>query len=144
MCERADRRVAGGEVKLMLQRVDDFEKSETMEVGIPCANLPDAVLTHENGGMRVVKQIAGEMGNLLDNLLGDRGMSLGRDEKTEPRRGKKRGDEFQPFDRTPWPTHHPRVSGYAQELIEDRPGRVPGICSASLTFKPIKASGMKR
>ncbi len=35
-----------------------------MKIGIPRADLLDAVLAHENGGMGVVENIAGELGQL--------------------------------------------------------------------------------
>jgi hypothetical protein len=42
-------------VGLSLKGIDDFEKGKTVKVGIPSANLPDAVLTHEDSCVRVVE-----------------------------------------------------------------------------------------
>jgi hypothetical protein len=63
---------------LGLNGVDNFEKGKTVEIGISRANLPDAVFAHEDGCMRVVEQIAGEMWNFSDNLLRDHCMLLRR------------------------------------------------------------------
>ena len=46
-----------------------------MKIGIPCANLLDAVLAHENGGVRVVENIAGKMRKLLKDVARDVGVA---------------------------------------------------------------------
>ena len=53
------------------------------------------MLAHEDGGVRVVVEIAGEPRKLVDDFLGDVGMPLGRDEDPEPGRAEKGGDERQ-------------------------------------------------
>ena len=58
-----------------------------MEVGVPGTDPPDSMLAHENGGVRVMEQIACQMRKLRDNLSGDIRVSLRRYEDTEPRRG---------------------------------------------------------
>jgi len=55
---------------LRLQRVNDFHKRKAMEVRIAGTDSPDAVLAHENGGMRVIEQIARQMRKLPDDLCG--------------------------------------------------------------------------
>ena len=44
-------------------RMNNVEKREPMEVGIPRADLLDAVLAHENGGMRIVEELPARCGN---------------------------------------------------------------------------------
>lgn len=66
--------------ELQSNRVDHFEKRETIEVGIPGADSSDSVLTHENGGMGIVQQIAGKIRQLLNNLFRYIGMTLARNE----------------------------------------------------------------
>jgi hypothetical protein len=59
-----------------LKEIDDFERRESVKVCIASADLPNSVLTHEDGCMRVVKQIASEVGKFSNDLLGDSGASL--------------------------------------------------------------------
>jgi hypothetical protein len=66
---------------LSLQGIDDFEKRKTVEVGIASADLPDTMLTHENGCMRVVQQVACEVRNFSENLFCHHGMPLRIDEE---------------------------------------------------------------
>jgi hypothetical protein len=61
---------------LNLHRIDDFEKRKTVKVSIASADLPDAMLTHEDRRVRVVQEIACEVRNFSENLLRDDGMSL--------------------------------------------------------------------
>ena len=54
-----------------LKRIDDFEKRKTVKVSISSADLPDSVLAHEDGCMRVVQQVARKVRNFSENLLCD-------------------------------------------------------------------------
>ena len=56
--------------------IDHFEEWELIEIGVAGANSPDAVFAHKNGGVRVVEQIAGEVRQLQNNLLGDVGVRV--------------------------------------------------------------------
>ena len=56
---------------MMSEWVDDFEKGESVEVCIPCADLPDAMLTHEDGRVSVVQEIAGQVRKLRNDLPGN-------------------------------------------------------------------------
>ena len=56
-----------------------------MEVGIASTDPPDTVFAHENGGMRVMEQIAGQMRELFDNLCGHIRVPLRRYQDTETR-----------------------------------------------------------
>jgi hypothetical protein len=40
---------------LSLQRINDFQKSKTVKVGISSADLADTMLAHDDGRVRVVK-----------------------------------------------------------------------------------------
>ena len=64
-------------------RIDRLEEWEAMKVGIPRDDASDAVLTHEDGRVRVVEDIARKMGNLREDLRGHLRVTLGRDEDTE-------------------------------------------------------------
>jgi hypothetical protein len=61
-----------------------------IEIGIARADSSDPVLAHENGGVRVVEQVAGEMRQLRNDLPGDVGVKLGRDEYCLARRAASR------------------------------------------------------
>ena len=54
-----------------------------MKVGIPRDDASDTVLTHEDGRVRVVEEIARKMGNLREDLRGHLRVTLSRDEDTE-------------------------------------------------------------
>ena len=41
-----------------MKRVDNFEKGKPVEIGIPGADLPDTVLSHEDGCVSVAQEIA--------------------------------------------------------------------------------------
>lgn len=51
-----------------LERVDDFEEREPVEIRISCADPSDPMLTHENRCVRVVEQVAGQVRKLCDDL----------------------------------------------------------------------------
>jgi hypothetical protein len=70
-------------VRLMLQRVDDLQKRETMEIRVTRTDLADSMLAHKNRGMGIVQQIAGEVRKLRDYLLGDGRMPLRRNQEAE-------------------------------------------------------------
>jgi len=56
-----------------------------MEIGIPRADLLDAVLAHENGGMRIVEDIAREMREFRNDFTGDVRVALRWDKHADPR-----------------------------------------------------------
>jgi hypothetical protein len=103
----------GGGGKLRLKRINHLEEWELMEIGIPGTDSSDPVFAHENSGMRIVDQIAGEVRQLQNDLFGDVGVSLRRDENGEARRGEQRHDELPRRRRAPRPSHDPRVSCYS-------------------------------
>jgi hypothetical protein len=49
---------------LRSQRIDHFEKREPIEIGVSRADSPNAVLAHEDGRVRIVEYIAGQMRQL--------------------------------------------------------------------------------
>ena len=71
---------------LKSQRIEDFHKRELIEIGIAGADLPDAVLAHENCRVSIVEQITGEVRQLRNEFAGDVGMTVGRDENGKARR----------------------------------------------------------
>jgi len=81
------------------------------------------------------------MWQLRNDLPGDVGVSLGRDENREAWRGEQRGDELPRRWRVPRPSHDPRVG--CIETRRGSPGGVPGIRSRPLAFEPIAAGAMK-
>ena len=64
---------------LKSQGINDFQERELIEIGIAGADLPDAVLAHENCRVSIVKQITGEVRQLHNEFAGDVGMTVGRD-----------------------------------------------------------------
>ena len=68
-----------------LHRVDYLDEREAVEIAVAGADAADAVLAHEDGDMRVVNEIPGEIGNLGNDRLDDFGMARGRNENIEPR-----------------------------------------------------------
>lgn len=69
--------------QLKLKRIDDFQKRELIEIGVPGTDLPDAMLAHENCGVSIVNQIADDVWQLENDFAGDVGMTMGRDENGE-------------------------------------------------------------
>ena len=96
-----------------------------IEIGVTGANSPDAVFTHKDGGVRVVKQIAGKMRQLQNDLLRDVGVSFCRDKNCEAWRGEQRRNEIPRRRYAPWPSHDAPVDCHAQKLIQDPPSGVP-------------------
>ena len=114
---------------LLSKRIDHFEERELIKIRIPCADSSDPVLAHKNGRVRVVEQVAGEMRQLRNDVSGDIGVSLGRDESGEAWRGEQRHDELPRRRRAPRSPHDAGVSCYAHELVQDPPSSVPGVGS---------------
>ena len=61
---------------LSLKGIDHFYKRKAVKVGVTSRDLPDAVLSHEDGCVRVVEQVARKVGNFFQHLLGDYHVSL--------------------------------------------------------------------
>lgn len=101
------------------------------------------MLAHKYGSVRIMDQIAGKMWKLGEDRGGHVGMALCRNKNAKTRRCEQRSDELPRRACVPWPTHDPRVGGDAQELIQDRPSRVPGIGPQPLPFKPESTGPMK-
>jgi len=114
-----------------------------MEVSIAGTDPPDAVLAHENGGMRVMEQIASQMRKLGENLRGHIRVPLRGYQDAKPGRGEQRRHETPCCRRIPWPSHHAWVSRDAQEFVQNGPSRIPGIRTHSLAFQPVSACGIK-
>lgn len=132
-----------GTLRLWTKRIEHLQKRETVEIRVPGADAPDSMLAHEDGRVGIVDEIAGEVRQLGNDLLGDFGVPLRLDENAQPRRGKERGDELPSRRNSPRAPHHARMSRDAQELVQNRPGRVPGIRAYTLTGKPSAARFME-
>jgi len=102
------------------------------------------MLTHKDGSMGIVDEIAGKVGNLGDDLSCHFSVPLRRDQDAETGGSKQGYDELPGPGYVPWPAHDPGVSRHPEELIQDIPGGVPGIGSTALTFKPGQTGAMKR
>jgi hypothetical protein len=68
---------------LKSQRIDDFQERELRKIGISGADLPDAVLAHENCSVSIGEQITGEVRQLVNEFARDVDMTMGRDENGE-------------------------------------------------------------
>src|SRR5262249_43925019 len=117
--------------------INDIEKRKTVKVGISSANLPDTMLTHDDGRVRVVQQVACEVRSFSENLLRDHRMSLRGYQYAETWGGKDRLDEAPSLRDVPGLAHDPRMGCHAQEFVENRPGRIPGIRAS---FAGLRAS----
>jgi hypothetical protein len=113
-----------------------------IEIGIPRADSSNPVLAHENSCVRVVEQVR-EMRQLRNDLPGDIGVSLGRNENGEAWRGEQRHEELPRRWRAPRPAHDPGVGCYAHKLVKDAPSREPGIGSHPLALEPVAAGPVK-
>jgi len=51
--------------------VDNFQKRESAEIRVACADLPDTVLAHEDSGVGIVKYSASQKGQLRNNIAGN-------------------------------------------------------------------------
>ena len=56
-----------------------------MEIRIPRADLPNAVLAHEYGRVRIMEEVACKVRQLRHNVAGNVGVSLGRAEHAKTR-----------------------------------------------------------
>lgn len=57
-----------------------------MEVGVSGTNPPNAVFAHEDCGVGVVQEVAGQMGKFGKDLSGHLGVTRGGDKDTHSRR----------------------------------------------------------
>jgi hypothetical protein len=130
-------------VRLRPKRIDDFKKWEPVEIGVARADSPDSVLTHEDGRVRIMEYIPGQVWQLRNDLAGNFGIPLCRDENTEAGRSKQRRDKFPCYACAPRLWHYPPVSRDAHKLVYDWPSRVPGIGPRALTVEPVAAGRMK-
>jgi hypothetical protein len=123
--------------------IDYFKKWKSAEICIPCADLPYSMLAHENGRVGVAHHVAREVGKLQNDFFGNVRMAVCRGEQAYARRGEQRSYEFPCGRRPPRRSHHPWMSGDAQELIKDRPSRIPSVGAPPLTIEPFPAGDMK-
>jgi hypothetical protein len=95
------------------------------------------MLPHEDSGVRVVDDIAGEPRKLGDHFLSDIRVSLSRDKHTEARRAEEGGDEPPGACHAPRFPHDAGMSRHPHEFVKDRPSCVPRVGTAALPLDPI-------
>jgi hypothetical protein len=66
--ERNQKRAIKRQHCLRLKRIDNLEKGKTVKVRVASKNLPNTMLPHEDGCMRVVQQVPREVRNFLPRL----------------------------------------------------------------------------
>jgi hypothetical protein len=110
-----------------LNRIYYLQKFESVEISIASADSTDAVLPHENGCVRVVHEIAGDVRQFRKDLFSDLGVSLRGNENTKPGRGHERSYKFPRIRYAPGPAEHSWVGGNAEKFVQYRPSRVPSI-----------------
>src|SRR5947207_13764362 len=120
-------------------RIDHLQERKPAEIRIARADARHPMLAHEDCCVRVVNEVAGEMRQFGKNRFGDFRVPLRLDEHTQSRRGKQRSNELPGCCNSPRAAHHARMCRHPQELVENRPGRVPGIGTHTLTGKPVAA-----
>jgi hypothetical protein len=99
---------------------------ETGVCGISRADSRDSVFAREDGRVRVVYQVAGQVRQLRDDLSRDISVSLCRDENANARRREQRRDELRSGRCAPGAPHDAWVGSHAQKLVDNRLGRVRG------------------
>jgi hypothetical protein len=114
-----------------------------IEIGVACADPPNAVLAHENRRVRVMQQVTGNMRQLQNNLSGDVGMPVRRHKNSEAWRSEERGHKLPRRWCGPGPSHYPWMRCDAQKLIEYSPRGVSCIRLRALAFKPVAARDME-
>ena len=76
--------------RLSSKWINNLDKWELAEIGVPGADLADAVLSHQNCRVSVVEQVAGKMGKLGDDLASHISMTLCGRENSKAWRGEQR------------------------------------------------------
>lgn len=126
----------------LLEGINGFQKREAVEVSIACDDAENAMLAHKHRRVRIVEQIAREMRDLRDNLRGNLFVARRWDQDAQAWTNQQRSYEGARLGCIPRPPHDPRVSRYAQELIEDPPGGISGVHSPSLAVEPFVTGGV--
>lgn len=126
-----------------MHRVHDLKKIEALKIRIPRADAAYAVFAHQYCGVRIVDQVSRYIWKLRDDLAGDLGMAIGRDQHAEARRCSQCADKLPCIRQIPRPPHDTRMRGYSQELVHNGPCGVPGIGACALRLDPVPALAMK-
>src|SRR5947207_3500536 len=100
------------------KRIHDVEKPKAMEIGITRANLPHAMLAHQDCSMRIMDQISAELRNLTNDVGCDVGMAQCGDQNIKARRRQQRYDETPRSVGCPWSPHYARMRRHTQEFIQ--------------------------
>jgi len=114
-----------------------------MEVGVPGADPANAVFAHEDCGVGVMEEVAGQVRKLRKDLSSHLSVPQRRNQYTQSRRFQQARNEFPGLLHAQRPPHHPRMSGHAQEFVEDRPSGVPRRWTAALALQPCTRHGME-
>jgi len=107
-----------------------------MEISVPGTNPANPMFAHEDCSVGVMEEIAGQEGKVRKDLSSHLSVPRCWNQQTQSRRVEQARNEFPGLLYAPRPSHHPGMSGHAQELIEDRPTCVPGLRPAALAFQP--------
>lgn len=119
------------------ERIDDLEKREAVEVCVPRADLADAVFAHQNSGVRVMNEVAGQLRHLVNEVLCDIGVPRRRHQYAQTWRGKERQYELPCRWRRPRTPHDARMGRNPQEFVDNRPRHVPRVRSRATLFEPL-------
>ena len=90
------------------QRIDDLEKVESPKIRVPRVNTTQAVLPHQHRRLEVVKQVAAERRDAIEQFTRNRNVPFRLDQEPVRRRGPQGIDEVEPRPRAPRPRQHPR------------------------------------
>ena len=80
-----------------MKRIDNFEKGKPVEIGIPGADLADSVLTHEDGCVSIMQEIAGQVRDFLEDPPGNFGVPWRRNKQIQTGGGEKCRNELPCF-----------------------------------------------
>src|SRR5262245_22988791 len=122
---------------MKLKDVDDIEKGEAMKVSIVRHNPADAMLTHKDRSVCVMKEVPRQQGKLANDLLSNIGVALCRNKHIQSWRREQDRDKTPGFRVAPWPPHDARMCSNPQEFIQNRPSDVPRIHRTSLVVQPV-------
>jgi hypothetical protein len=90
------------------------------KVGVARVDGADAVVPHEDRRVRVVQEVAAQVGKLGEDLVRHGRVAVGVGRHAERRRREERIDEPPGLDGRPWTPQRPRMRHDANELGEER------------------------
>ena len=75
------------------ERIEDFKERKPVKIGIPRIDPSDAVLSHQNRGMRVVQEVPCQVRGIAKHLFNDGRMAFAFHQDAQPGSGKDRLDK---------------------------------------------------